>query len=153
MVIGFTGTQRGMTILQTAMIDTLLDKARLVGPIRAAMTNDDINVTHGDCRGADDEFDAIAVKHHLHRNLRPCNIEEKRAHCEEKRPSSHSLYNPRPPLVRNRDIVHESHFLIVAPSDLHEILRSGTWATYRYAKKLGKPRVIVYPNGTMKWES
>ena len=29
----------------------------------------------------------------------------------------------------------------------HEELRSGTWMTIRYAKKIGKKLVIIWPNG------
>jgi len=56
-------------------------------------------------------------------------------------------YDPRPPLVRNRDIVDATDMLIAAPATRKEVLRSGTWATIRYAKKMKKWIYIIYPSG------
>lgn len=51
------------------------------------------------------------------------------------------------PLERNRVIAERCDRLIAAPDSYHEELRSGTWATIRYAKKAEKPVTIVLPNG------
>jgi predicted Rossmann fold nucleotide-binding protein DprA/Smf involved in DNA uptake len=48
-------------------------------------------------------------------------------------------------LERNKDIVSESDFLIAAPDSKKERLRSGTWATVRHARKLGKRVMILEP--------
>ena len=45
-------------------------------------------------------------------------------------------------LARNHDIVDESRLLVALPKR-PESMRSGTWATIRYARKLGKPIIIV----------
>ena len=37
--------------------------------------------------------------------------------------------------------------LIAFPSTQFEIQRSGTWQTIRYARKLKKKILIIYPNG------
>jgi len=55
----------------------------------------------------------------------------------------------KPPLVRNRIIVNSSEVLIVAPRTKYKVLRSGTWSTYRYARQLGKPTYLVYPDGSV----
>lgn len=47
------------------------------------------------------------------------------------------------PLARNREIVAAVGLLIAAPDTAVEYLRSGTWATVRYARKAGKPIVIL----------
>lgn len=47
------------------------------------------------------------------------------------------------PLQRNHVIVENSDILIAAPQEDGEILRSGTWATVRYARKAGKPIIML----------
>jgi hypothetical protein len=52
---------------------------------------------------------------------------------------------PKPYLHRNRDIVDETSILIATPGELEERLRSGTWATIRYARSKGYEPTIIYP--------
>jgi nucleoside 2-deoxyribosyltransferase len=47
------------------------------------------------------------------------------------------------PLARNREIVDSIDILIAAPLKDDEELRSGTWATVRYARAAGKPVVML----------
>lgn len=47
------------------------------------------------------------------------------------------------PLGRNRAIVASVDLLIAAPESDTEVLRSGTWATVRYARQAGKPVVML----------
>ena len=47
------------------------------------------------------------------------------------------------PLKRNREIVAACDVLIAAPLTDKEELRSGTWATVRYARAAGKPVVML----------
>lgn len=72
--------------------------------------------------------------------------------CSLKRLQANNPYDiTRPilsPMVRNHRIAEESHILLVGPKEMTETLRSGTWATARYATKLGNPVLIVYPDGT-----
>lgn len=58
--------------------------------------------------------------------------------------------SPLPPLQRNRYIAgcvagFNTDLLIATPAQNHEILRSGTWATIRAARKIGTPRIILLP--------
>ena len=47
-------------------------------------------------------------------------------------------------LARNKDIVDQSETMIALPIDPNrEILRSGTWAAVRYARKTGVPVLFV----------
>jgi hypothetical protein len=47
--------------------------------------------------------------------------------------------------VRDHDIVDETDRMVATPVSSEEELRSGTWATIRYARKKGKPVEIIYP--------
>lgn len=55
-------------------------------------------------------------------------------------------------LARNRDIVNESGIMLAAPAEMTEQARGGTWYTIKYARKVGKPLVIVLPDGTVTIE-
>jgi hypothetical protein len=60
------------------------------------------------------------------------------------------MHNPLPPLERDRYIAgcmpgFRTDLLIATPAQDVEILRSGTWATVRYARKCGIPRIILLP--------
>lgn len=59
----------------------------------------------------------------------------------------HELRSPKPYLDRNKDIVNETIALIACPSEPEEQLRGGTWSTFRYARKIGRPTVLILPNG------
>jgi len=51
-----------------------------------------------------------------------------------------------------RDFVNECDVLIAAPGEFVERKRgSGTWGTVRYARKLGRPLVIIWPDGVVVW--
>jgi hypothetical protein len=128
MKIGFTGTQIGMSLHQKEQF--------VLGML-------DLNPTefhHGDCIGADAEAHDIVreffpdVKIVAH----PPEFSGKRAFkkCDEYR-------MPLPYLVRNHIIVDETDFLFGSPKDDIEELRSGTWATIRYSRKLNKQQRIL----------
>jgi len=141
MKIGFTGTQKGMTTEQNMRLRQLLWSCVNHGIVAVAP-----EVHHGDCIGADAEFNNIAKNMGCEIVIHPASdvAENKRAHC---------LCNARmqdsPALKRNHDIVNTTDMLFACPGQDHEVLRSGTWATIRYARKMGKPVYIVYPDGTV----
>lgn len=62
--------------------------------------------------------------------------------CEEVR-------DALPPLERNRVIVDSCEVLLAAPKGPEE-LRSGTWSTIRYARRIGRPVVIFWPDGRVE---
>lgn len=130
--VGFTGTQRGMTTQQIDMVQRLLEETR---PKWAH---------HGDCIGADAQFDSLAKNAGVLVHGHPCTITSKRAWCwfdlEEE---------PAEALRRNKSIVAFSDFMIAAPGEFEEVLRSGTWATIRYARKSMTDLYIVYPDGEL----
>jgi hypothetical protein len=144
--LGFTGTQRGMTFHQTLVISNYLLGQELV----------QVWAHHGDCLGADHDFHRlirqlrhpIAPSRYVGRiHLHPPDVDTKRAFCDYDR-----IEIPEPYLKRNHDIVDACWLLIATPGESEEVLRSGTWATIRYAKKTGRLRWVINPDGTTNTE-
>lgn len=122
--IGFTGTQRGMTSKQGEVLWGLIQHKQFYAH-------------HGDCIGADAEFDAIARRAPWCYGVvvHPPTDESKRAFVKTD-PVRDIVRPSKPYLERNHDIVDETTWLIATPKEEHPVLRSGTWATVRYAKSL-----------------
>jgi hypothetical protein len=129
--LAFTGTQRGMTLAQRTRWRNVV----------AGMLPEVFH--HGDCIGADaeahDDVRRAGPLVHIH----PCTITDKRAWC-----AGDLMSIPLPPLDRNRVMVDDSEALIACPGSMVEELRSGTWATIRYARKRKKPVHIIWPDGS-----
>jgi len=130
MKVGFTGTQTGMTQNQILAVAGLL----------VDLLPEEVH--HGDCIGADEQFDRIAWQTGIPRVSHPPDKDAKRAHCE-----AQMIREPKPYLDRNRDIVDDTEFLIATPKTYVEARRSGTWYTVRYARKGDGNIAIVYPDG------
>ena len=130
---GFTGTRDGMSPSQVEIVRTLLFVAGVGGAV----------LHHGDCVGADADAHAIARELKYQVVGHPPEDDSARAFkdCD-------SWWDPKPYLTRNRNIVDISGLLIAAPNGFEEQLRSGTWATIRYAKKVNGRIIVVYPNGS-----
>jgi len=141
MIIGFTGTRKGMTPQQKSTVEALVLELK---PKQAH---------HGDCVGADADFNSICIKlntlreHNTLIHIHPgCVIgNPQRANCS----GWYQMYSIKPFLDRNHDIVDACDRLIVCPGEFQEQRRSGTWATYRYALKTKKLIYVVYPDGTV----
>ncbi len=133
MKVGFTGTQSGMNDRQAF---------KLVGFLKALSVPSLIDeFHHGDCIGADEQFHQT-VNDYERTFIHPPENTKKRARC-----SSHHILEPKPYLERNHDIVDATDVLIATPRTNHEELRSGTWATIRYATRKEKKVIIIYPQG------
>lgn len=130
--VGFTGTQRGMSAPQRDALRNYL-QAEIA------------TFHHGDCIGADSQAHDIASRIGCRIVGHPPSNPSKRAGriC-------HELRSEKPYLDRNKDIVLETTALIAAPGEMEEQLRSGTWSTVRFAKKCGKPVIIIFPDGTVR---
>ena len=129
-VVGFSGTQVGLTELQVHQI---------TGYLRQLQPRE---VHHGDCVGADAQFHAL-VREILPKAriiIHPPLVDGKRAFCEGDETKEARAY-----LARNRDIVRGSEVLLAAPQ-APEVLRSGTWATVRFARKRNHPVILVLPD-------
>jgi hypothetical protein len=140
MNVGFTGTRHGLTALQRAALH------RLLADLRPA------EVHHGCCVGADEECARAAAnlgngcQVHAH----PCTLTAYQF-AGWALISGHR-HPVKPPLERNRDIVDATDLLIACPDGHEEKQRSGTWHTVRFARRSGKPRVLIFPDGSLERE-
>lgn len=135
MILGFTGTQRGMRPRQAKAVRHLLYSCK---------------VLHlGDCVGADAEAHGIAGETGVYRVSHPPTGSSFRAFLEYE-----ESREPEPYLKRNVSIVLEGvDGLIAASGDWIEVLRSGTWTTVRRARELGRRIWIVRPDGSVREEA
>lgn len=130
MKVGFTGNREGMTDGQYNTVKNLL------------MAGQPKELHLGDCIGADASAFEIGLRAGLKLIGHPPDLPGLRNFCTyaEERPE-------KPYLERNHDIVDETHILIACPKETKELKRSGTWATVRYAEKVGKTILLIYPSG------
>lgn len=132
--VGFTGTQHGMTAEQERSLRALL---RELGGV----------LHHGDCIGSDKQAAGIAREQGRRVVGHPPEDSSKRAFFP-----SDETREPKPFLVRDHDIVDETEALVATPRTAQEQVRSGTWATIRYARKMKRRIYIIQPDGTLKTE-
>jgi hypothetical protein len=129
-ILGFTGTQQGMTLYQRTAFRAFV---KMYEP-------DEFH--HGDCIGAD------ADAHKIVRKVCPdCRIvihppknPNKRAHCDYD-----AILPEKEYLDRNKDIVKVCSTLVATPYEREEQLRSGTWSTVRYARKVNREIALLLP--------
>lgn len=120
MKIGFTGTQSGLSEPQQKTLRSLL-----------AFLNQNQIIEeghHGDCVGADCEFNAELVRLGIPIVLHPPILESKRAFCD-KFSSMKDVRPKRDYLDRNQRIVDEVDLVFSTPKSAVEEKRSGTWFT------------------------
>jgi len=137
MKIGFTGTRDGTTSNQFAACTEFF------------LTQQVSEFHHGDCTGADEDIHNLVTALKIQIYKYPGNIKKYNANTAggiiASPPDMH-------PIKRNHLIVDAVDMLLACPKSQHEVLRSGTWATIRYARKVGKPIWILFPNGEIKKE-
>lgn len=139
MIISFTGTQQGMTDKQKETFGRVL---------YVKMCTENVEFHHGDCIGADKDAHDIVIGFNGKVIVHPPNNDSKRAFCKE----ASGTKMPKPYLTRNNDMATMCELLIATPKEYTEQLRSGTWATIRYARKYNKQIVIIWPNGRTDYE-
>lgn len=149
--VGFTGTRKGMTIVQWEKVEDLLLR---LWYMRAGEWH------NGDCVGADHQSnmtvksinemkrnatEAVEIKTFGH----PCTLTNYRAHD-----SYDHEYPPLPPMTRNRKIVHDSHVMLGTPGNYQLVVRgSGTWGTIKHTRIVRRPLFIVYPDASVEVEN
>lgn len=133
MKIGFTGTQMGLSQKQKNKINHIFNSGSIT------------ELHHGGCIGADAEAHGAVLEldHRIKIILHPPLDTSKSFHYAKS--TSDEVRPAKPYLERNKDIVDETELLVACPAQDHEVLRSGTWATIRYARKKGKEIKIYYP--------
>lgn len=144
MNIGMTGTHIGMTDLQKQTFDSFL---------RLLTYKNEVTLHHGDCVGADTDAHYIAYDNYS------CNIVVHPPISPRARSYCHGRYHDGPLveilpekeyLDRNKDIVSDSEILFGFPEGEIEKVRSGTWSTIRFARKIKIPCFIIYPDGRVE---
>lgn len=126
--VGFTSTRHGLTDHQHTTLAALL----------RSFLREGIEFHHGQCRGGDAEGARLAkvmgyrIVSHPPKNptLRST------VAADEVRP-------PEDYLVRNRLVVDEVDVLVAAPFEASEVLRSGSWATIRYARRRWPEKLLI----------
>lgn len=134
MILGFTGTSEGMTEQQKESFLQIVTEEK------------PWEFHHGLCVGSDEQAHDI-----IREALSLCSIvghpptrKNKYAHRE-----CNFMLEPKDYLVRDKDIVAASDMLVATPLQDEEVLRSGTWATIRYARNKRIPIKIIQRNGTI----
>lgn len=147
MILGFTGTRKGIAtaqsrVLREMLMDPLMEPAR---------------VMHGGAIGADAEFDeavtaVFGLAHYDHPDdgvvceVYPATV-ERFSFWRWRDRAFRFAHSPMEPLKRNRIIVNRSDQMIACPAEAEEQPRGRTWSTIRYALRVGKPVTIICPSG------
>jgi hypothetical protein len=145
MIVGFTGTRKGMTEAQIQQVRSILSSIQHLGdpPFIVGLKLG----RHGDCVGADAQFHEILVSLDVEIAIHPPTDPKHRAFCTGSRVT---LFPEKPYIARNHDIVNLSEIMIGAPKEEHEPkskIGGGTWATIRFAAKQNRILYVVRPSG------
>lgn len=169
MIIGFTGTQSGMSQFQKDTLKEILIVEKCH------------EFCHGDCYGADKQANDIASELIRHITIFPPDNPSKRAWCfnqgriteswmwaaieipiqidefDENVTKANITYRinevrwaPKNPyMIRNQMIVDHSDMLIACPKEADHSVRSGTWSTIRMGwakqRKNSNFKVVIIP--------
>lgn len=139
MRIGFTGTRNGMTDRQKRQLKE--------GIIFYQYSEGNFEFHHGGCIGSDEEAHDLAYNMNVKIVIHPP-IDDKYAMEYEIYRDKNldvEILPAKDYLDRNHDIVDACDLIIAAVETREEQLRSGTWATIRYARKHNKRLVILEP--------
>lgn len=135
-IVGFSGTQYGMTSYQENTTEQML---------QAYYANGYTKARQGCCIGADEQFTILADKIGFevigHPPIKTAKISKVAVKLCKR------LWEPDEYLVRDHDIVAFSNRLLFTPHQNYETTRGGTWATVRYALNAHKMGWIIWPNG------
>lgn len=139
-VLAFTGSREGVTAAQGRTLHRLL--RLLFGQGYRRM--------HNGCAIGADEVAALLARQTGYDvwgfpSDRPDQVSA--AACE----ACVLLHPPAEPLGRNRLMVDGAILLVACPAGA-EVMRSGTWSTVRYARRLGKVVWLCQPDGTLTRE-
>ena len=137
MIIGTSGSRNGMNKISKNILINELNKINSITAFH-----------HGDCKGVDEEFHNIIRDHDKSINIivHPPINNSLRSYCNGNIIKKENTY-----LQRNKNIVNQVNLMIFLPSTNQEILRSGTWSTIRYCKKINKKYIIIFPDGSIEY--
>lgn len=129
--LGISGSREGFSVSQKETFLKILSELSLK------------EFHHGDCCGVDEESHDLVREALPNVNIliHPPEDDKHRAYQFDK---DTELYDPKPYLNRNRDIVKSSDLMVIVPNGPeYRNKRSGTWYTYRYAKKSKVPYAVL----------
>ena len=133
MRITITATRSGLTPLQMKSVIRLFTELKIT------------KLIHGCAVGGDQQIHYLT---NVPKEMHPSKESQQRW-AERVLRSIDELFPIHPPIPRNHIMVNNGDCVIAAPKGKIEQLRgSGTWATIRYAKKIGKKLYICWPDGT-----
>jgi hypothetical protein len=145
LAVGITGTVEGSTTRQLVVLNEVLRSFTF------------LELHHGDAVGVDAESHGLVRRIQFQLGdsasrprivLHPPVKNGKRAFCQD----ADEEREPFEYLERDQNIVDEIDVLIAVPKDAEEQLRSGTWATVRYARKRKTVLIIrINPDGTVRF--
>lgn len=139
MIIGFTGTQQGLTHHQHIALGDYMGQV--------SWETGRPTLRHGDCIGADAQAHTLAFNLGWWIRTHPPVNARKRAFKK-----GHWTEAPYPYLIRNQHIVDKCDMLVACPKGPEE-LRSGTWSTVRYARRTHRLCTIIWPDGNTEVQS
>lgn len=143
MILGFTGTTKGMTDAQHRVVrEFLLSQAdRITETHNGGATGVDLQCFVMTREFLPTELDHIWPSSYHHGG--PLSFVHELTSLNRV-----WIHEPLPPLERNHEIVNHCTDLLACPGEMTEQLRSGTWATIRYARKTRTPIWFVFPDGS-----
>lgn len=145
-IMGITASRHGMTAPQGKALRALIEKFK------------PREFHHGDCVGGDE--DGHEIYDNWRRSTSALTLDE--AHVIHVHPPDDDklrarvklregdvLHEEKPYHARNHDIVNVSTIMVGLPYTAEEEVKSGTWATIRYAKKHGMKPYVIRPDGSV----
>lgn len=135
--VGFTGTNRGMCPSQKTELEALLKKLKEEG-------FDEFH--HGLCIGADEQA-AILAKSLGYRVVARPGLAKDPTNLLYRSDwtGSDETLEAKPFIERDREIVDAVEHMLATPLSREEVIRSGTWTTVRYARKVGRQIDLILP--------
>lgn len=143
--IGVTATREGLTKAQKDALTSVLSMGNMMRDQLGRPL--ELWLHHGRCLGGDEQAWHIARLLGYKTAAHP-SVDAERFGWRGDTVDD-VVHEALPPLERNRRIVHETRALIALPRGMQEELRSGTWATYRYARGEGHALFLIRPDGSV----
>lgn len=140
-IVGFTGTRKGMTLPQQVTLRGVLCY------LRCSV------FSQGECQGADEEAAWIAWR-------LGCAVESEPGvgsgglspFQSKNMPPVSKRWAPKHYIKRNEFIVEGADFVIACPFQLTEQFNGGTWWTIKYAREKHASLMIIWPDGNTQLE-
>ena len=139
MIIAFTGPRTGMSTRQQ---DSFTEIITTYAGYHFT-TSQNLLFFHGGCNGSDIEARDIALACKEYQKIDIECFPGDKDQYENNIGFDQEVHDQMPYLWRNKNMVNACNILIATPQSLVEELRSGTWSTIRYARKIKKPCLIL----------